>query len=34
VHDWASLPNAFWANIEAQHVVIQHGGQEQEEARV
>ncbi len=34
VHDWASLPNAFWANIEAQHVVIQHGGQEQEEPRV
>ncbi len=28
VHDWASLPPAFWATIEAQHVVIQHGGQE------
>lgn len=27
VHDWASLPNAFWTNIEAQRVMIQHGGQ-------
>ena len=27
VHDWARLPTAFCANIEAQHVVIQHGGQ-------
>jgi hypothetical protein len=27
VHDWARLPTAFWANIEAQHVVIQQGGQ-------
>lgn len=24
VHDWASLPPAFWAKIEAQSVVIQH----------
>ncbi len=27
VHDWAGLPAAFWANIAAQHVVIQPGGQ-------
>jgi hypothetical protein len=27
VHDWARLTNAFWANIEAQHVVIQPRGQ-------
>ncbi len=27
VHDWARLPSAFWANIEAHHVLIQHGGQ-------
>ena len=30
VHDWASLPVAFWANIEAQHLVIQHGRRAQE----
>jgi predicted nucleotidyltransferase len=30
VHNWASLPAAFWANIEAQHVVIQHGGAKHE----
>ncbi len=34
VHDWARLSAAFWANIEAQHVVIQYGGRGQEEARV
>jgi predicted nucleotidyltransferase len=34
VHDWARLPAAFWANIEAQHVVIQRGGQGQEEVLV
>ena len=27
VHNWARLPAAFWANIEAPHVLIQHGGQ-------
>jgi predicted nucleotidyltransferase len=31
VHDWARLPAVFWAAIEAQHVVIQRGGQGQEE---
>ncbi len=30
VHEWASLPTAFWANIEAQHVVIQNGGAKHE----
>ena len=34
VHDWARLTAAFWANIEAKHVVIQYGGQGHEEARV
>jgi predicted nucleotidyltransferase len=34
VHDWASLPTAFWANIEAQHVLIQQGGQRHEEAQL
>lgn len=34
VHDWARLPATFWANIEAQHVVIQNGGQAHKEARV
>jgi predicted nucleotidyltransferase len=30
VHDWARLPAEFLANIEAQHVVIQRGGQRHE----
>jgi predicted nucleotidyltransferase len=30
VHDWARLPAEFLANIEAQHVVIQNGGQRNE----
>ena len=34
VHDWARLPAAFWANIEAQHVVLHHGGQGKEEVQV
>jgi hypothetical protein len=34
VHDWARLPTAFWTNIEAQHVVIQNGGQGSTEVRL
>lgn len=34
VHEWASLPAAFLATIEAQHIVIQQGGLSDQEARI